>query len=158
MVKIMTRTYLSVSEKIDPKYHRSLYILHNGWEWYHADTNTKEDMMELLKFFECEILEVEKENNLGEAGKVTIYNLSKDIISKCGGGFWNLEQMMEQANGRRLKSFIGLSNGSLTTCYAAFDDENNTVEILRPNPNAKEVYPIMPLKAELEYRKNHWFL
>ena len=50
--------------------------------------------MELLKFFECEILEVEKENNLGEAGKVTIYNLSKDIISKCGGGFWNLEQMM----------------------------------------------------------------
>ena len=65
---------------------------------------------------------------------------------------------MEQANGRRLKSFIGLSNGSLTTCYAAFDDDNNTVEILRPNPNAKEVYPTMPLEAELEYRKNHWFL
>ena len=154
----MTRTYLSVSEHTDPQRHRSLYILHNGWQWFHSDTNIKEDMDELLKFFECDILEVESVSSFPSTGKITIYNLSKDIISKCGGGFWNIEQMIEQANGRRLKSFIGLSNGSLTTCYAAFDDENNTVEILRPNPNAKEVYPTMPLKAELEYRKNHWFL
>lgn len=66
--------------------------------------------------------------------------------------------MLEQAGKRRIKTLIGLSNGNLTTCYAAFDDENNTVEILRPNPNAKEVYPTMPLDAELEYRKNHWYI
>lgn len=154
----MTRTYLSVSEHTDPQRHRNLYILHNGWQRFHSDTNIKEDMDELLKFFECDILEVESVSSFPTTGKITIYNLSKDIISKCGGGFWNIEQMIERANGRRLKSFIGLSNGSLTTCYAAFDDENNKVEILRPNPNAKEVYPTMPLKAELEYRKNHWFL
>ena len=114
-------------------------------------------MEELLNFFECEILEVAKECEQLETGKIIFYNLSKDIISKCNGGFWNIGQMMEQANGRRLKSFIGLSNGSLTICYAAFDD-NNTIEILRPNPNAKQVYPTMPIKVEIEYRKNHWYL
>ena len=51
----MTRTYLSVSEKTDDRRHRSLYILHNGWEWFHTDTNQKEHIDELLKFFECEI-------------------------------------------------------------------------------------------------------
>ena len=114
-------------------------------------------MEELLKFFECEILEVAKECEQLETGKIIFYDLSKDIISKCNGGFWNIGQMMEQANGRRLKPFNGLSNGSLTICYAAFDD-NNTIEILRPNPNAKQVYPTMPIKAEIEYRKNHWYL
>lgn len=154
----MTRTYLSVSEKTDNRTHRSLYILHNGWEWYHADTNIKEHMDELLKFFECEITGIEITSNAPQTGKVVIYNLSKDIIYHCNGGFWNIEQMMEQADGRRLKSFIGLSNGSLTICYAAFDDNNNTVEILRPNPNAKEVYPTMPTEIEIAYRRNHWYL
>lgn len=154
----MTRTYLTVSEKIDPKYHRSLYILHNGWEWYHADFNDKKQMDELLEFFECEITSEEKTTESETTGKVIYYNLSKDIISHCGGGFWTIEEMMKQAGKRRIKSFLGLSNGSLTTCYAAFDDENNTGEILRPNPNAKEVYPTMPLDAELEFRKNHWYI
>lgn len=154
----MTRTYLSVSEKTDDRRHRSLYILHNGWEWYHADTNSKEQMDELLKFFECDI-ELESISEGSEkTGKITFYNVSKDIISRCGGGFWNISQMLEQANGRRLKSFIGLSNGSLTTCYAAFDDENNTIEILRPNPNAKDVYCTLPLDAHLAYMRNHWIM
>lgn len=153
----MTRTFLSVSEKTDDRRHRSLYILHNGWQWFHADTNIREHMEGLMKFFECEVVSVENANSSPETGKITFYNLSKDIISHCGG-FWSIEQMLEQANGRRLKSFVGLSNGSLTTCYAAFDDDNNTAEILRPNPNAKEVYPTMPLGAEIAYRKNHWFL
>ncbi len=158
MVEIMTRTYLSVSEKTDDRKHRSLYILHNGRQWFHADINIKEDMDELLKFFECEITSVENTSSSPETGKVTFYNLSKDIISHCGGGFWNIEQMLEQARGRRLKSFIGLSNGSLTTCYAAFDDDNNTVEILRPNPNAKDVYSTMPIDAEIAYRCHHWYI
>lgn len=153
----MTKTYLSVSEKTDSRKRRSLYILHNGWQWFHADTNIKEHMDELLKFFECEIIGVEMKNSSPETGKVIFYNVSKDIISHCGGGFWNIEQMLEQANGRRLKSFIGLSNGSLTTCYAAFDD-NNTVEILRPNPNAKSVYCTLPVDAHLAYVRNHWII
>lgn len=153
----MTRTYLSISEKIDSRKHRSFYILHNGWQWYHADTNIKKHMDELLKFFECET-ELERITNSLENGKIEFYNVSKDIISHLGGGFWNIEQMLEQANGKRLKSFIGLSNGSLVTCYAAFDDDNNTVEILRPNPNANNVYQTMPLEAEIAYRKNHWYI
>lgn len=154
----MTRTYLSVSEKTDGRQHRSLYILHNGWEWYYADTNIKEHMDNLLKFFECEILEAEEVHNHLTTGKIVFYNLSKDIINTYGGGFWSIDQMLEQANGRRLKSFIGLSNGSLTTCYAAFDDENNTVEILRPNPNAKDVYCTLPIDAHVKYIQNHWVI
>lgn len=156
-MEIMTRTHLSISEKIDGR-NRSLYILHNGWQWYHADTNVKKHMEELLDFFECDIISIADTNNSPETGKVTFYNLSKDIISHSGCGFWSVEQMLEQANRRRLKSFIGLSNGSLVTCYAAFDDNNNTVEILRPNPNANNVYQKMPLEVEIAYRKNHWYI
>ena len=152
----MTRTYLTVAEKTSEK-HRSLYILHNGWEWYHADTNIQEDMENLLKFFECDV-EADHTIHTAENGKIEFFNISKDIISRCNGGFWNFEQLQELANSRRLKTFLGLSNGSLTTCYAAFDDDNNTVEILRPNPNAKEVYQTMPLEVEIAYRKTHWFL
>lgn len=152
----MTRTYLTIAEKTSGN-HRSLFILHNGWQWYHSDTNIIENMESLLKFFECEI-ELDHSTQTEENGVIAFYNVSKDIVSRCSGGFWNMEQLQEMANGRRLKSFIGLSNGSLTTCYAAFDDDNNTVEILRPNPNAKDFYPTMPLNAEIEYRKNHWFL
>lgn len=132
--------------------------MHNGWERFHTDTNEKEHIDELLKFFECEIELDEVLKGSPETGKIKFYNVSKDIISHCDGGFWSIEQMLKQANGRRLKSFIGLSNGSLTTCYAAFDDEKNTVEILRPNPNAKDVYPTMPIDAEVAYRRKHWFL
>lgn len=154
----MTRTYLSVSEKTDYKKHRSLYILHNGWEWYYADFDEKSQMDKLLEFFECEIVSTEKTTESPETGKVIYYNLSKDIISRCGGGFWNVEQVVKQANGKRIKTFIGLSNGSLTTCYAIFDDDNNTIEIMRPNPNAKQVYPTMPIDAEVNYRKNQWYI
>lgn len=154
----MTRTYLSVSEKTDYKKHRSHYILHNGWEWYHADFDNKSQMDKLLEFFECEIVGTEKTTESPETGKVTYYNLSKDIISRCGGGFWNIEQVVEQANGKRIKSFLGLSNGFLTVCYAIFDDNNNTVEVVRPNPNARQVYITMPFDLELQYRKNQWYM
>ena len=154
----MTRVYLSVSEKIDSRKHRSRYILHNGLQGYHTDTNNKEHIDELLTFFECELELDRVSEGSEETGKITFYNVSKDIISHCGGGFWNIYQILEQASGRRLKSFIGLSNGSLTTCYAAFDDDNNTVEILRPNPNAKDVYCTLPTDAHIEYARNHWVI
>ena len=152
----MTRTYLTIVEKTN-RYFRSNFILHNGLQWYHAGTNEETHMKELLEFFECEIL-LEKETKNSENGKIKFYNVSKDIISKCGGGFWNEDQLKEKINGRRYKSFLGLSNGSIVTCYAVFNDNENTVEILRPNPNAKEVYQKMSLEQDLEYRKNHWFL
>ena len=152
----MTRVYLTIVEKTSER-HRNLAILHNGWQWYLSTTNDEKQMLDLLNFFECNI-EFDHESCSNENGKMTFYNISKDIISKCGGGFWNLEQLQELANGRRLKNFLGLSNGALVSCYAAFDDEKNTVEILRPNPNAKEVYFRMPLSAEIEYRKKHWIV
>lgn len=152
----MTRTYLTIAEKTS-RHFRSNYILHDGWQWYHSDTNNKAAMMNLLAFFECKIeLDHVGENN--ENGKIEFYNVSKDIISKCGGGFWNEEQLKETINGRRYKSFLGLSNGSIVTCYAVFNDNENTVEIIRPNPNAKEVYSAMDTKDHINYLKDNWVL
>ena len=150
----MTRTYLTIVEKTN-RHFRSNFILHDGWQWYHSDTNNKSAMMNLLDFFECKI-ELDRVSENNENGKIEFYNVSKDIIS--GGGFWNLEQVKEISKGKRIKSFIGLSNGSLVTCYAVFDDEKNTVEILRPNPNAKEVYNAMDTRDHIEYIKNNWVL
>lgn len=152
----MTKTYLTIAEKTSQN-HRSTFILHDSWQWYHTDTNIEEHINDLLKFFECDMT-FDHEIKTTENGIIKYFNVSKEIISRCDGGFLTLEQMQEKANGRRIKSFIGLSNGSLTTCYACFDDNDNTVEILRPNPNTKEVYCTLPLKADIEYRKNHWFL
>ena len=153
----MTNTYLTVAEKTDERIFRSNYILHDGWKFYISETDDKKQMDALLNFLECEI-EIDRVSENETNGKIVFYNVSKNIISKRCGGFWNLEQVTEEANGRRIKSFIGLSNGSLTTCYAIFDDIENTVEILRPNPNAKDVYQTMPTNAHIEYKKNHWVM
>lgn len=157
---MMNNTILVVSEKTDSKRYRSKYILKNISQHYHFDTNNKKLMNECLEFLECTI---EKDDDFTtyteENGKTEVFRVSKNIIAnEFMGGFWNLEQLREMINGRRYEHFTGLSNGSLVTCYAAFDDNNNTVEILRPNPNAKEVYKPLELKAHIEYKKNHWVL
>lgn len=151
----LTHTYLTVSEHTC-RTHRSTCILHNGWQWYHADFNDKNIMMDLLEFFECELTEVDKKY-YPDTGNLTFFNVSKDIISESGRSFWTKDEAMERINGRRYKSFLGLSNGSIVTCYAVFNDDN-TIEILRPNPNATEVYKRMELEKEIEYRRNNWYL
>ena len=151
----LTRTYLTISEYTS-NHHRSTHILHNGWQWYHADFNNKKTMMELLDFFECTLTEVDTKY-YPDTGKITFYSVSKDILSYSGRGFWTKAEAMERINGRRYKTFLGLSNGAIVTCYAVFND-NDTIEILRPNPNATEVYDKMDFSKEMEYRRNHWFL
>ena len=152
-----TRTYLTKAEHTDPQYHRSKYILHDGSNWAHADTNDKKQMFDLLNFFECKITSVESVVEGSPLGRLVFYNLSKDIVS-CNPYFWTQEQALQMINGRRFKPFIGLSNGSLTNCYAVFNNDSNIVEILRPNPNAKEVYKTMPLDKEISYRRSHWYM
>lgn len=155
----MTNTILVVSEKANYRRYRSKYILKDFLGHYHFDTNNKELMNKCLDFLECT---VEKDDDFTtyteKNGKTEVFRVSKNIISKCDGGFWNLDQLREMINGRRYKSFTGLSNGSLVTCYAAFDDDKNTVEIVRPNPNAKEVYKPLETKEHIKYKESHWYL
>lgn len=48
-------------------------------------------------------------------------------------------------------SYTGLCNGGLVTCYASQSPEKTT--IFRPNPNAKNVYNPLPLKAQIAFSK-----
>jgi len=48
-------------------------------------------------------------------------------------------------------SYQDLCNGGLVTCYSHAAED--TVTIYRPNPNAKQVYNPLPLKAHTEYQR-----
>jgi hypothetical protein len=66
---------------------------------------------------------------------------------KCRG-FWSLDELPSG-----VVPFIGLSNGSLVTCYAANDGEK--ISLYRPNPNAKEVYKPMTTAEHIAYVRKH---
>ncbi len=46
--------------------------------------------------------------------------------------FWNIEDVKD------MNAFVGLCNGSYVVCY--YKHYKNGVKIMRPNPNAKNVY------------------
>jgi hypothetical protein len=62
-----------------------------------------------------------------------------------GKGFWKLDEMHEGA-----RPFLGLSNGSVVTCY--FTNDGETITIYRPNPNAHEVYQPLPLEEHIKHQ------
>lgn len=157
------KTIISISERtcIDYKVHPAMQrqdkiILHDGWEWYIGKIHNNEQMQEVLNFLEIEITTIDHEVTHNTTGKIVFYNLSKNINSPCDGGFWSIEQLQEISKGQKLKQFKGLSNGSIVDCYIGIGE--NSIDIYRPNPNAKEVYQKMEFSEELEYRKNNWYL
>ena len=84
-------------------------------------------------------------------GRVITMICDEKIIDDGFGGFWDISEVPKEA-----KPYYDVVNAEYVKCYIL--DEGHKVTTYKPNPNAKEVYPTMPLKAELEYRKNHWFL
>lgn len=156
-------TRISISEKICNNYklHPAMQrekniIIHDGWQWYMGNINNKDQLNDFLEFFEIELTNIDHEVEWETTGKITFYNLSKNINNPCGGGFWNMEQLKEMSKGQRLKKIKGLSNGSIVDCYIGIGE--NIIDIYRPNPNAKEVYKKMELSEELEYRRNNWYI
>lgn len=73
----------------------------------------------------------------------------KEIEHRCGGGFWKLSDIPENA-----KPFKALSNGSIVNCF--FLNNGETIHIYRPNPNAKEVYKPLALKERIKFVKNNY--
>ncbi len=76
--------------------------------------------------------------------RCTNYNI------KNGPYFWNKKQLPRGA-----KKMKALSNGSLVDCYFVKDKQNKTIEIFRPNPNAKKVYHPLSLKKHIKHEKKY---
>jgi hypothetical protein len=157
------KTRISISEKVctNIKVHPAMQrenkiIMHDGWEWYIGKIHNEKELKEVLNFLEIELTDIVYEVKWKTTGKIVFYNLSKNINSSCDGGFWSIEQLEEMSKGQKLKKFKGLSNGSIVDCYIGIGE--NTIDIYRPNPNAKEVYKPMDHYEELNYRKNNWYL
>ena len=96
------------------------------------------------------------ERNFKSTGKITYYNLSKNINNPCDGGFWSIEQLKDMSKGQKLKKFRGLSNGSLVSCYIGIGE--NIIDIYRPNPNAKEVFKDTEDYEAINYKRKNWYL
>lgn len=149
-----------------PENHRSKVILHNGM-WYFAEYSSLEqlkDFAELVGFSwklhhskQMECKQVGQSWEECEPYTIEYYTLSHDFDvdafchdtqwGKCRG-FWSLDELPSG-----VVPFIGLSNGSLVTCYAANDGEK--ISLYRPNPNAKEVYKPMTTAEHIAYVQKH---
>lgn len=159
----MNITRISISEKVCNDYNvhpamqrRERIIIHDGWQGHIGRVHNEEQLQQVLNFLEIKLAGIDHEVEYDTTGKITFYNLSKNINDPCNGGFWNMEQLQEMSKGQKLKKFKGLSNGSLVDCYVGIGE--NVINIYRPNPNAKEVYQKMDFAEELEYRRNNWYL
>ena len=159
----MNITRISISEKVCNDYNvhpamqrRERIIIHDGWRGHIGRVHNEEQLQQVLNFLEIKLAGIDHEVEYDTTGKITFYNLSKNINNPCNGGFCNMEQLQEMSKGQKLKKFKGLSNGSLVDCYVGIGE--NVINIYRPNPNAKEVYQEMDFAEELEYRRNNWYL
>lgn len=159
----ISKTKISISEKVYNHYDVNNFmrredqiIIHDGYQWYMGKIHNRKELEEMLNFFKIELTAVDYEVEYRTTGKITYYNLSKNINNSFIGGFWSLEQLKEMSNGKELKKFKGLSNGSIVDCYAFIGEK--VINIYRPNPNAKEVYVTMNIDDEINYKRNNWYL
>lgn len=152
----MSRIIRGASGKL-PGNHRAEVILHRGMEYFgeYSSLDQLRDFAEVVGFtwtlHHSERMELELINgdwNTCEPYTVEYYTLSHDFAEASRGGFWSLDDL--PAN---VVPFVGLSNGGLVRCYAAND--NGTITLYRPNPNAKAVYTPLALAEHIAYRKAH---
>ena len=135
--------YISMVEKTDRQYHRSAIILHRENMFYLAEFSTVEQLDEFARMMGFTYT-LRKSETSGMFGWYREYDLDRKF--EDWHGFNSLDQLPEGA-----KPFLGLSNGSIVTCY--FTNDGETIRIYRPNPNCKQVYKPMPLEEHIAHQK-----
>jgi len=140
------KNYITIVGKTS-KNLRSHVIIHNGFHYF-AEMDTAEQLERFSKMlgFTYKLEEVSKSEQHGEYRR---FSMSHTIEDRCGGGFWKLSDIPENA-----KPFKALSNGSIVDCF--FLNNGETIHIYRPNPNAKEVYKPLALKERIKFVKNNY--
>lgn len=137
--------YISKVKKTDERYHRSEIIIHKGNGYYLAEFRDQEQLDEFARMIGFEYRK-RKEEEGKPFGLYQEYDIDRRFVD--GAMFWKIDDLPENA-----KPFLGLSNGSIVTCY--FTNDGETVTIYRPNPNAKEVYHPLPLEKHIAYHMLH---
>ena len=138
---------ITTVEKTDEQYHRAHIIIHDFSMFHIADFKDQNQ----LDFFANMLgftYELEKEENSHMFGIYRQFRMSHRLNSPCCGGFWSVEDLPIDA-----KPFKALSNGSIVTCY--FTNDGQTINIIRPNPNAKEVYIPLALQEHINHVKEY---
>ena len=137
------KNYITIVEKTSKRF-RSHVIIYNGF-YHFAEMHTIEQLEKFSNMlgFTYTLEEVSQSE---EHGKYRRYSISRTIDDRCGGGFWKLSDIPDDA-----KPFKALSNGSIVDCY--FLNDGETIHIYRPNPNAKEVYKPLSLKDHINFVK-----
>ena len=133
------KNYITIVEKTSKRF-RSHVIIYNGF-YHFAEMHTIEQLEKFSNMLGFTYTE--------EHGKYRRYSISRTIDDRCGGGFWKLSDIPDDA-----KPFKALSNGSIVDCY--FLNDGETIHIYRPNPNAKEVYKPLSLKDHINFVKNNY--
>ena len=134
--------YISMVDRPDPQYHRSKIILHRDNMFYLAEFSSVEQLDEFARMMGFAYTQRKSETSR-RFGWYREYDLDRKF--KDWYGFNRLDQLPEGA-----KPFLGLSNGSVVTCY--FTNDGETITIYRPNPNAHEVYQPLPLEEHIKHQ------
>lgn len=163
----MTRIIHDAGEPL-PDNHRAEVILHDG-QWYFGEYSSLEQLHDFAEAvgFTWELHHTERMDRarVGQTSNwvpckpytIEYYLLSHDFDTdavchktKWGAfpGFWDLCELPEG-----IVPFIGLSNGSLVTCYAL--NKEGKISLYRPNPNAKEVYKPLTMAEHHLYIRQH---
>lgn len=137
--------YLTIAERTHSQYHRKKAIIRHkatGNTWIFAEFDKKEQ----LDFF-AKTLGFEYEK-IGEScseivGVCETFRLNRKINDHKY--FWKMEELPDGA--RPIKA---LCNGSIVDCY--FVNDGETIDIFRPNPNAKDIYHPLSVEEHIQHR------
>lgn len=123
--------------------YRHSYVLHKDNMFHLGRFPSMDKLKEFLDFAGLELGEVTEDRDTGLCGQYKSWNIDYDVMDVH---FDDVKILPQGA-----KSFRGLSNGSLVTCYLYNDTENKILNIYRPNPNNKEIYDPMTTEEHIEF-------
>lgn len=138
-------TYLQHPEE-DENYNKydgfhNPFVIHNSKQWHFGRFPSMQKLKEFLDFAGL-TMELIEETNRTKGGKFKKWTIDCNLDDHHS--FKDITELPRDA-----KPFIGLSNGSLVTCYLLND--GSVLHVYRPNPNAKKVYRPLSIQEHIEY-------
>ena len=148
MKKEILNNNVYVYKEITERQQYKVVILNYKESMFHtASFKTIEQFKRFIKLFNIKLNYIETWNK-GTNKEVKHYKTDYTIIDNFYGGFWETPKMT-----KTMKKIKALSNGSIVDCYIKRDNRNKTITILRPNPNAKEVYKPLTTDEHIAFQK-----
>lgn len=121
------------------------YIIHRvddlGLDYHFGCFPNKEMLERFMTFAGLTLGEMCEDRDTGLSGRYCRWKMDDLLDDQL---FTHLDSLPRGA-----KPFIGLSNGSLVTCYLY--KEANVLHVYRPNPNYKDIYNPLPLDEHIAY-------